>query len=210
MESSLVWTIWSYLLLCCGLRSYWLAVHSDTFCDALATRHTLKREVWWRGHCEDVERFIRQYSKMCGALQAASTGHARNATHGILRRRNGGLATADRLFSVRHAALPPTLQSNGCVEFMVHTVKRGLRAFTAYRDNFEAYLASCYPITGRWRGVMVAEAYQCLWAVNFGARQSDRPKQGCGERETRGAAGHGWRARGATDDRDRLRRRGSS
>ena len=47
-----------------ALRSPLLeAVHSDTHCSALATRNRLKREAWWPGHCEDVERYVSQCVK---------------------------------------------------------------------------------------------------------------------------------------------------
>ena len=35
------------------------AAHDDTHSGALATRNRLKREAWWPGHCEDIERFVR-------------------------------------------------------------------------------------------------------------------------------------------------------
>ncbi|PAA81730.1 hypothetical protein BOX15_Mlig033926g4 [Macrostomum lignano] len=56
-------------VVCCGdllvppaaVRSKMLqAAHGVTHSGALATRNRLKREAWWPGHCNDVERFVKQ------------------------------------------------------------------------------------------------------------------------------------------------------
>ena len=182
------------------------AVHNDTHCGALATRHRLKREVWWPGHCEDVERFVRQCSKCVElhkpparathtwpeeeeAWQRVHIDHAHVPGIGLLlivvdafsgwpeavQVSDKSAKTTIRILRSIFSRLgvPKTLvsdnapefcdgemqawlqrigcsvmrtppyhpQSNGCVERMVQTVKRGLRAFTAHRGNFEAYLA---------------------------------------------------------------------
>ncbi|MEE4247257.1 MAG: RNase H-like domain-containing protein [Kangiellaceae bacterium] len=47
------------------------AAHGDTHCGALATRNRLKREAWWPGHCEDVERYVRLCAK-CAQIRTPS------------------------------------------------------------------------------------------------------------------------------------------
>lgn len=39
------------------------AAHGDTHCRALATRNWINREVWWPGHCNGVERYVKQCVK---------------------------------------------------------------------------------------------------------------------------------------------------
>jgi hypothetical protein len=43
-------------------RKFIQSVHDDIPCGSMATRHRLKLEAWWPGHCEEVESYVRNCS----------------------------------------------------------------------------------------------------------------------------------------------------
>lgn len=45
------------------------AAHDETHSGALATRNRQKREAWWPGHCEDIERFM-QMNPECAIIRS--------------------------------------------------------------------------------------------------------------------------------------------
>ena len=49
------------------------AVHDDIHCGASSTRHRVKLEAWWPGHCDDIERYVKNCATCAKIKPPAAT-----------------------------------------------------------------------------------------------------------------------------------------
>ena len=49
------------------------AVHDDIHCSASSTRHRVKLEAWWPGHCDDIERYVKNCATCAKIKPPAAT-----------------------------------------------------------------------------------------------------------------------------------------